>query len=150
MLEAKRRANENAEWASDEDTTRQAKSLKGDSMSVRRYLGIFVVSVLLLLVYGIPGFAKNSRNVAIERPVVVSGTTLPAGQYVIRWDAQSAQASVQFVKDKKVVASAQCKFEDRGKKYGSNTVIYFTNPDGSNTISEIRFGGSSQVLVFSE
>jgi len=119
-------------------------------MSVRRYLGIFVVSVLLLLVYGIPGFAKNSRNVAIERPVVVSGTTLPAGQYVIRWDAQSAQASVQFVKDKKVVASAQCKFEDRGKKYGSNTVIYFTNPDGSNTISEIRFGGSSQVLVFNE
>jgi hypothetical protein len=29
-------------------------------------------------------------------------------------------------------------------------VIYVTNPDGSNTISEIRFAGSSEVLVFSE
>ncbi|MGD0123709.1 MAG: hypothetical protein ABSF46_00010 [Terriglobia bacterium] len=119
-------------------------------MSVRRYLGILVASALLLLVCGISGFAKNSRNVAIEHPIVVSGTTLPAGQYAVRWEAQSAQASVQFVKDKKVVASAQCKFEDRGKKYDSSTVIYATNPDGSNTISEIRFAGSSQVLVFSE
>ena len=119
-------------------------------MFVRRYLGTFVVSVLLLLAFGIPGFAKNSGSVAIAHPVVVSGTTLPAGQYAVRWEAQSAQASVQFMKDKKVVASAQCKFEDRGKKYDSSTVSYSTNPDGSNTISEIRFAGSSQVLVFSE
>ena len=119
-------------------------------MAVRKYLGILAVSVVLVLAYGIPGFAKNSRNIAISHAVVVSGTTLPAGQYAIRWEAQSAQASVQFVKGKKVVASAQCKLEDRGKKYDSSTVIYATNPDGSNAISEIRFAGSSQVLVFSE
>jgi len=119
-------------------------------MTDRRYFAIFVISVVLVLAYGIPGFAKNSRNVAIEHAVVVSGTTLPAGQYAVRWEAQSAQANVQFVKDKKVVASAQCKFEDRGKKYDSSTVIYATNPDGSNTISEIRFAGSSEVLVFNE
>jgi hypothetical protein len=29
-------------------------------------------------------------------------------------------------------------------------VIYATNPNGSNTINEIRFAGSSEVLVFSE
>ena len=125
-------------------------SSKGDSMFVRKYHRIFIVSVLLLLACGIPGFAKNSRNLTIEHPVVVSGTTLPAGQYAIRWEAQNTQASVQFVKDKKVLVSAQCKFEDRGKKYDSSTVVYATNPDGSNAISEIRFAGSSQVLIFSE
>jgi len=81
---------------------------------------------------------------------VVSGTTLPAGQYAVRWEAQNPQASVEFVRNKKVVASAPCKLEDRGKKYDSSTVIYATNPDGSNAISEIRFAGSSEVLVFSE
>jgi len=29
-------------------------------------------------------------------------------------------------------------------------VIYATNPNGANAISEIRFAGSSEVLVFSE
>ena len=119
-------------------------------MAVKRHLGIFVVSVVLVLAYGVPGFAKNSRSVAISHAIVVSGTTLPAGEYAVRWEGQSPQASVEFVKNKKVVASAQCKFEDRGKKYDSSTVIYATNPDGSNTISEIRFAGSSEVLVFNE
>jgi hypothetical protein len=119
-------------------------------MGFRRYLGIFFVSVVLVLAYGIPGLAKTARNVDIEHAVVVSGTTLPAGQYAVRWEAQNPQASVEFVRNKKVVASAPCKFEDRGKKYDSSTVIYATNPNGSNTISEIRFAGSSEVLVFSE
>jgi hypothetical protein len=119
-------------------------------MSVRKCLGIFVVSVILVLAYGIPGFAKNAKNVAFTHSVVVSGTTLPAGQYAVRWEGQNPQANVEFVKGKKVVASAQCKLEDRGKKYDSGTVVYATSPDGSNTISEIRFAGSSEVLVFNE
>jgi hypothetical protein len=119
-------------------------------MGVRGYLGIFLVSVVLVLAYAISGFAKTARNVDIEHAVVVSGTTLPAGQYAVRWEAQNPQASVEFVRNRKVVASAPCKLEDRGKKYDSSTVIYATNPNGSNTISEIRFAGSSEVLVFSE
>ena len=119
-------------------------------MTVRKYLGIFLVSVVLVLAYAISGFAKTARNVDIQHPIVVSGTTLPASQYAVRWETQNAQASVEFVRGKKVVASAPCKLEDRGKKYDSSTVMYVTNPDGSNTISEIRFAGSSQVLVFSE
>jgi hypothetical protein len=106
--------------------------------------------VVLVLAYAISGFAKTARNVDIQHALVVSGTTLPAGQYAVRWEGQNPQASVEFVRGKKVVASSQCKLEDRGKKYGSSTVIYVTNPDGSNTISEIRFAGSSEVLVFSE
>lgn len=119
-------------------------------MGLRRYLGIFIVSVVLVLAHGIPGLAKAARNVDIEHAVVVNGANLPAGQYAVRWEAQNPQASVEFVRNKKVVASAPCKFEDRGKKYDSSTVIYATNPNGSNTISEIRFAGSSEVLVFSE
>ena len=119
-------------------------------MGLRRNLGIFFVSVVLVLAYGIPGLAKTARNVDIEHAVVVSGTTLPAGQYAVRWEAQNPQASVEFVRNKKVIASAPCKLEDRGKKYNSSSVIYATNPNGANAISEIRFAGSSEVLVFSE
>jgi len=119
-------------------------------MSARKYLGIFLVSVVLVLAHAISGFAKTARNLDIEHAVVVNGTTLPAGQYAVRWEAQSTQASVEFVRNKKVIASAPCKLEDRGKKYNSSSVSYATNPNGANAISEIRFAGSSEVLVFSE
>jgi hypothetical protein len=122
-------------------------------MGIRKYLSILIVSVALLLASGIPGFAKNSRNIDLTRDVVLSGTTLPAGQYAVRWEAQNPQASVEFIRaprGKKVVVSTQCKFEDRGKKYDSSTVVYGAGADGTYTISEIRFAGSSEVLVFNQ
>jgi len=119
-------------------------------MDIRRYLGILIVSVALLLASGIPGFAKNSRTVALTHNVVLSGATLPAGQYVIRWEGQSPRANVEFAQGKKVVLSTQCGLEDRGKKYDSSTVVYGTAADGTNSISEIRFAGSSEVLVFNQ
>ena len=117
-------------------------------MRIRKYLGILLVPAALLLWSGIPGFAKNSWNINLAHAVVLNGTTLPAGQYAVRWEAQSPQASVEFVRGKKVVATTQCRLEDRGKRYDSSSVVYGTTSDGTNTLSEIRLAGSSQVLVF--
>jgi len=116
----------------------------------RKYLGIVIASVALLLACSISSFAKNSRTVAVTHNVVLNGTTLPAGQYVIRWEVQSPRASVEFARGKKVVLSTQCTFEDRGKKSDSSAVVYGTAPDGSASISEIRLSGSSGVLVFNQ
>jgi hypothetical protein len=119
-------------------------------MDIRKYLGTSILSVVLLLASGIPGFAKNSRTVTLTYGVVLSGTTLPAGQYVVRWEAQSPRTSVEFARGNKTVFSTECRFEDRGKKYNSDSVLYCPAADGSMTISEIRFRGSSEVLVFNQ
>jgi len=119
-------------------------------MDIRKYFGTLILSVVLLLASGIPSFAKNSRTVALTRNVVLNGTTLPAGEYVVRWKAQSPQATVEFTREYKVVLSTEGRLEDRGKKYNSDTVIYSTAADGTMTIREIRFAGSSEVLVFNE
>jgi hypothetical protein len=119
-------------------------------MDIRKYLGTSILSVVLLLACGYPGFAKNSRTVAFTHDVVLSGTTLPAGKYVVQWEAQRGRTTVEFARDHKVVLSTDCKFEDRGKKYDSNTVVYDIASGGSMTISEIRFAGSSEVLVFNQ
>ena len=119
-------------------------------MDIRKYLGTSVLSVALLLASGIPGLAKDSRRVALNRDAVLSGTTLAAGQYVVRWEAQSSRATVEFAQGNKVVLSTQGRIEDRGKKYPSNMVVYDTASDGTMTVSEIRFAGSSEVLVFKQ
>jgi ketosteroid isomerase-like protein len=66
----------------------------------------------------------------------------------VRWEASSPQAAVEFSRGHKVVLSTEGKIEDRGKKYDSNSIVYHTASDGTITIGEIRFAGSSQVLVF--
>jgi hypothetical protein len=119
-------------------------------MNIRKYLGTSILSVALLLASGYSGFAKNSRTVTLTYGVVLSGTTLPAGKYVVRWEAQRPRTTVEFAQDNNVVLSTECKFEDRGRKYPSNTVVYDTASGGTKTISEIRFRGSSEVLVFNQ
>jgi hypothetical protein len=39
---------------------------------------------------------------------------------------------------------------DRGKRYGSSEVVCNENPNGSRVIQEIRFAGSSEIIVFNE
>jgi len=117
-------------------------------MDLGKYLGMSILAAALLLACALPGLAKDSRNVTLNRDVVLSGTALPAGQYVIRWVTHSPQATVEFARGRKVVLSTEGRFEDRGKKYDTNTIVYETGADGAMTISEIRFAGSSQVLVF--
>jgi hypothetical protein len=117
-------------------------------MHFRKYLGTSILSVALVLASGYPGFAKNSRTVTVTYDVVLSGTTLPAGEYVVRWEAQSPQANVEFARGHEVVLSTPCRLENRGKKYHSDSVLYYTASDGALSISEIRFAGSSQALVF--
>jgi hypothetical protein len=119
-------------------------------MDIRKYLGTSILSVALLLASGYPGFAKNSRTIAFTHDVVLSGTTLPAGQYVVRWEAQSPRTTVEFARGNKTVFSTECRFEDRGKKYPSDMVVYLAASNGTMTISEIRFAGSSEVLVFNQ
>jgi hypothetical protein len=119
-------------------------------MDIRKYLGTSILSAALLLASGIPGLAKNSRTVVLIHDAVLSGKTLPAGKYVVQWGAHSPQAAVEFAQDHKVVLSTEGRFEDRGKKYNSNVVVYDIASDGTRTIIEIRFEGSSEVLVFNQ
>jgi hypothetical protein len=119
-------------------------------MDIRRYLGTSILSAVLLLACGIPGLAKNSRTLALDRDAVLNGKALSAGKYVVQWEAHSPQASVEFAQRHKVVLSTEGRLEDRGKKYYSNMVLYDTASDGTSTINEIRFAGSSEVLVFNQ
>jgi len=119
-------------------------------MNIRKYLGASALSIALLLAAGIPTLAANSRTVMLRHAAVLSGTSLSAGQYDIRWETHSPDATVQFVRGRKVVLSTQGRVEARNKTYDNNAVVYGSAPDGSLSLVEIRFAGSSDVLVFNQ
>ena len=117
-------------------------------MKIRKYFGTSILSVALLLASGSPALAKNARTLVLNYDIVVSGKTLPAGAYVVKWEAHSPHASVEFAQRHKLVLSTEGRFEDRGKKYDSTEVLYDSASNGTRTMIEIRFAGSSEVLVF--
>jgi hypothetical protein len=128
----------------------QMKKENRMNMNIRKCLGTSVLSVALLLASGIPGLAKNSRTVTLHHDAVLSGTSLAAGQYSIRWETHSPEATVQFVKHHQVVLSTEGRIEQRDKSYDRDAVVYSTAPDGTISLSEIRFAYSNKVLVFNQ
>ena len=78
----------------------------------------------------------------------LAGTKLEAGHYNITWEHHSPSATVTVSKGKTVVATVQGRIEERSSKYDRNMVVYATNADGSQSISEIRLGGTNQAIVF--
>jgi hypothetical protein len=123
-------------------------------MKLLDYLGTSCLGALLAVVCAVPSFANESnshtRTINLTRDVVVAGTTLAAGKYTMRWETQSPEAKVEFVRNKAVLASVAGRLEQRNKKYPQNEVVYNLAPNGSMSVGEIRFGGSSEVLVFNQ
>ena len=113
-------------------------------------LGVSVLVLALVLTASAPAFANNTRHVTLHQDMVLLGTTLQAGEYTISWASHSATATVTVSRKKDVLATAEGKLVERGKKYDRNAILFDTSADGTNAIREIRLGGSSQAIVFYE
>jgi hypothetical protein len=138
-------------------------------INLRKHLGTSALSVALLLASGIPALAKDSRTVTFAHDVIVNGTSLPAGQYSIRWENHSSGATIEFVQHHKVVFSTEGGFEERSKGYNRNVaanttgsmernanaydrdaVVFNATSDGTMSLEEIRLAYSNKVLVFNQ
>jgi hypothetical protein len=139
------------------------------NMNIRKYLGASVLSMARLLASGIPALAKNPRTVTLAYDVVLRGTSLPAGQYSVRWVIHSPEATVEFVRNHLVVLSTEGRVEERINAFDRNAaahtesrldcrnnpndydaVFYNTAPHGTTSLIEIRFAHSNKVLAFNQ
>ena len=116
----------------------------------RKSLRESILLMALVTISGVAATAKDSRQVTLPHDAVLNGTALPAGQYSVSWEAHGTEAKVEFARGHKVLLSTEGTLEDRGQRYRTNTVIYATAPDGTLTLSEIRFAGSNQAVVLKQ
>jgi len=98
----------------------------------------------------------------MRNPATLGGVQLAAGQYKVSWETHrpkvagqfqgnhTADITVTFTEGKKVIATAQGKLVAREADYNRDAVIYRTNPDGSLTITKLRFKNMKQVIVFNQ
>jgi hypothetical protein len=104
--------------------------------------------LILALTLSLSAFAKpKSESITLFQDASVSGTNLPAGDYVVKYDVTGSNAQVKFMKGNKEVATANGQVKTLSKKAGSTQVVL--NTEGSaRTISEIDFGGKDTAISF--
>lgn len=119
-------------------------------MTHHKLLRSLISGVALVLLVSASALANGSRTIKLAYPATLSGTQIEAGQYQLRWEERSPEATVTLAKGKNVVATAQGKLEQRSAKYERNMVVLTTRADGSRTINEFRLAGTNKAIVFSE
>ncbi len=117
-------------------------------MTLRKSVGATILAMAFLMAVGATAKTSGSRNILLYYDATIAGTHLTSGSYDVQWQTHSPEATVTFILKGKVLATTQGTVEDRGKKYLANEVVYNTAPDGTRTVREIRFRGSSLVIVF--
>ena len=131
----------------------------------RKLFGTLVLALAILSLANVAAFADGSRHVQLNNPASLSGTQLDAGKYKVSWETRSPEVAgpskasleanhpdvtVTFSKGNKVLVTAHGRLVDRAGDYNRDAVVYRTNPDGSLTITEIRFRNLKQVIVLDQ
>jgi hypothetical protein len=93
-------------------------------------------------------FEKGWRNFTLLSALTLNGARTPEGDYTISWESYIGDASVKFMHNNSVVATAGGRWVKRDVKYPRDAYVYKRNADGSRTLLEIHFGGMRQALVF--
>jgi hypothetical protein len=109
-------------------------------------------TTLLTLVFvcaSIPAQAKKNppRPFQLREEVILNGAQVPAGLYELIWETQGSKARVTLQKDGKFIATAAGIFVNSGIKYIQDAAVLRENPDGSESLIEIRIAGLAKAIV---
>ncbi len=116
-------------------------------MSMRFTKYMFLPAALALLV-SLSAFArpKNEHSVTFVNSIQVGSTQLRAGTYKVEWQGKPSSLAVNFLRDGKIVATAQGKMIEKNRPWPSDEVVT-NNVNHTQKLEEIDFGGKKDSLV---
>ncbi len=104
----------------------------------------FVFAVTL----SISAFAgSKSQTLTLAHDAQLNGTTLPAGEYTLKYDTNGPSCQVKVLKGNKEVASAQGQVKQLASKPDHDQVVLATG-NGLPSINEVDFSNSTTAITF--
>jgi hypothetical protein len=119
-------------------------------MKLRKSLAVLVCTAALLSAVSLKAARNNTKRVLLFYPSTVAGNQLKSGSYLVKYKAEGTNAKVTFLRGKKVIATVEGQIVNRHIHYSQTQVVYETKPDGTRTITEIRFASPDRAIVFEE
>jgi hypothetical protein len=101
----------------------------------------------LALLLATSAFAANKGSLMVSDPVTVSGKSLAAGEYTVKWEGNGPNVELNILRGKSVVATIPARLIDLDRSSSGNTSVVKRNDDGSRSLSEIRFAGKKYALA---
>ncbi len=106
-----------------------------------------LITVIALPLLIAAGFSRDVTTLTLHRALRVANAQIEPGEYQVSWRPEGGSLVVTFSQKGQPAASATAKLETRDGKFARTSVLYRTETDGSQTLTEIRLGGRKQVLV---
>ncbi len=91
-------------------------------------------------------FAANKGSLEVYSPFMVNGKQLKAGAYSLQWDGNGPNVQLTIQQGKKVVATTAATVVPMEPAPSGSSAVLNTNPDGSQSLTQIRFGGKKYAL----
>jgi hypothetical protein len=92
-------------------------------MERRKTLSILLMVFAIAMTAVLPALGKNQHRVKIFSDLVQGGTALAAGDYMVKWETHSPEATVTFLQKGKVMAELKGKVVE-GQKTFRETMVH--------------------------
>ena len=93
------------------------------------------------LVFAAAALGETAHRITLDKPAVVNGTELKAGEYKVEINGEKVTIS-----NKKTSVDTSARIETAAEKYRSTTVCCLGD-NGKYNLQEIRLGGTNQKLI---
>lgn len=117
--------------------------MKASVGSTRVLQGVVLACAVL---FAASAFAGNKASFDLQHPTQVAGQELAAGSYKVQWEGSGSDVHLTILHGSKQVATASARVVDMKVASPENSALVTVNPDGSRSLSQIRFRGKTFVL----
>ena len=107
----------------------------------------------LALLVATSAFAANKQtkgSIELDQPATIAGHQLAAGEYKLTWDGTGSNVELMILSHGKLVATVPARFVELSRPERSNAYQAHMNADGSQSLTEIDFGGKKYALAFGD
>jgi len=94
--------------------------------------------------------ADATHQLTLTKEVAVNGTAVQPADYKMKWAGTGDNVDVSLVRGKHVVATSPAHVVALDAAPSQDTMIYHQNADGSQALSEVRFGGKKFAIVLGQ
>ena len=112
-------------------------------MLPRVALLLFAVSMSLSAFAG-----SKSESITLLHDVQLNGTTIPAGEYTVKYNTNGSTCLVKVMKEGKTVATANGELKQLANKPQHDQVVLQNDAGGLPAVSEMDFSNSTTAVTF--
>lgn len=114
------------------------------SVSYTRVLQGLVLACAVL--FAASAFAANKASFDLQHPTQVAGQELAAGSYKVQWEGTGNDVQLTILRGSKQVATTSAHVVEMKVKSPDTSALVTVNPDGSRSLTQIRFRGKTFAL----